>query len=502
MQQAPLHAEKFSLRKIFPVAVALVPTACPLKARAQQFAPAGNLLYNAERMKIGVIGTGYVGLVTGVCFAELGNDVVCVDVDEAKVKAVQAGQIPIYEPGLEKLCKKALKARKLHATTDLAQAAKHAEILFLALPTPPGEDGSADLSYVLDVAEKLGPLLEHYTVVVNKSTVPVGTARRVREAIARNADIAAFDVVSNPEFLREGFAVHDFLQPDRIVIGTSSERASQLMQQLYEPMTGRGCPLLMMDEPSAELTKYAANSFLAMKITFMNQVANLCEAVGADVDAVRLGVGSDDRIGPRFLYPGIGYGGSCFPKDVQALLHVARAAGCNFELLETIITLNRQQQRRLTEKVMAMFGNDLTGRTFALWGLAFKPNTDDIRQSPALRIIEDLTAAGAHIIAYDPQAIANTKRQLGENPAISYGADMYDAAEDADALLVATEWPQFEGVDLARVKAALKQPVLFDGRNIFSPAAMRAAGFTYVSIGRAASPSDDSLEDEAGASGR
>lgn len=451
--------------------------------RALWFAAAGDVLYNSFIMKIGVIGTGYVGLVTGTCFAELGNDVICVDVDEAKVRAMQEGRVPIYEPGLQDVFDRSIAAGRLRFTTDLKKAAADADVLFLALPTPPGEDGSADLSYVLGVADDLGPLLKHYTVIVDKSTVPVGTAEQVRQKIAVHATVD-FDVVSNPEFLREGFAVYDFMAPDRIVIGTSSERARTIMADLYEPITREDHPIFFMDERSAELTKYASNSFLAMKITFMNQIANLCEAVGADVDAVRLGVGSDERIGQRFLFPGIGYGGSCFPKDVLALTHTAREAGCNFALLETVISLNRQQQKRLTQKVLDYYNHDIEGKTFALWGLSFKPDTDDVRQAPALDMAKDLISAGARVVAYDPEALENTKRQLGKLKGIAYATDQYGALKKADALLIATEWPQFESADLTRIKKLLASPVIFDGRNIFSVEKMANSGFYYASIGR------------------
>lgn len=434
-------------------------------------------------MKIGIVGTGYVGLVTGTCFAELGNDVLCVDIDEQKVAAMRQGHVPIYEPGLEELFARNTAEGRLAFTTDLAQAARHAEILFLALPTPSGEDGSADLSYVLGVAEKLGPLLERYTVIVDKSTVPVGTSEQVREHIARAASVE-FDVVSNPEFLREGLAIQDFMEPDRIVVGSSSPRALTLMQALYEPITKRNHPLITMDERSAEMTKYAANSFLAMKITFMNEIANLCERVGADVDAVRRGVGSDDRIGPRFLYPGIGYGGSCFPKDVQALLHTAAEHDYQFGLLRAVIDLNMRQQKLLTKKVLAYYGNNVQGKIFALWGLAFKPDTDDIRQAPAIGMAADLLAAGARIQAYDPEAMDNARRVFAESPNITFCEDEFAALENADALLIATEWPQFRAVPLERIKQSLKIPAVFDGRNLFEPTAAASAGVYYESIGR------------------
>ena len=433
--------------------------------------------------KVVIVGTGYVGLVTGTCFAELNNDVTCVDIDTAKVKAMQDGQIPIYEPGLEDLFSKNITAGRLHFTTDLATAVADAEVIFLALPTPPGDDGSADLSYVLDVAEDLGPLLNRYTVVVDKSTVPVGTAEQVRGRIAAKATVP-FDVVSNPEFLREGFAVADFMSPNRVVIGTSSEEARIVMEELYAPVVGDTHPLLFMNERSAELTKYAANSFLAMKITFMNQIANLCERVGADVDSVRMGVGSDERIGHRFLYPGIGYGGSCFPKDVQALMHTASEFGYDFDLLRSVIQHNQEQQRVLTDKVLEYFGNNVKGKTLALWGLAFKPDTDDIREAPALGIIEALTAAGATIQAYDPEAMANIKKRFAGNNKLVLAKDKLAALDGADALLIATEWRLFAQTPLQDVKAKLKSPVVFDGRNIFSVDIMQQLGFYYESVGR------------------
>lgn len=437
-----------------------------------------------NHMKISVVGTGYVGLVTGACFAELGHDVICVDNDAQKVARMQAGDVPIYEPGLDDVVARATASGRLRFTTELAASAA-AKVVFLALPTPPGEDGSADLSYILGVAGKLGPLLRHYTVVVDKSTVPVGTAQKVRARIAKGAK-HPFDVVSNPEFLREGFAVRDFMEPDRIVVGTHSAKARAVMAGLYAPIAGdEGCRLLCMDEASAELTKYAANSFLAMKISFMNEIANLCERVGADVDAVRLGVGSDERIGHRFLFPGIGYGGSCFPKDVQALLCTANEQAYDFGLLEAVIKLNNRQQKVLTQKVLRHFGGDVRGKTFALWGLAFKPDTDDIRQSPALGVIEDLTAAGAQVVAYDPEAMDNVRRLMAGNRRLSFADSEYDAAGGADALLVVTEWAQFKSASLARLKKLLAKPEVFDGRNVFEPDDMRRHGFYYESVGRA-----------------
>lgn len=433
--------------------------------------------------RVAVVGTGYVGLVTGTCFAELGNNVICVDIDEQKVKRMQDGEVPIYEPGLEALFARNIEEGRLKFTTSLEEAMQAAEIVFLALPTPPGGDGSADLSYVLGVADNLGPLLKDYTVIIDKSTVPVGTAEQVRERIAANTDMQ-FDVVSNPEFLREGFAVDDFMKPDRVVIGAGSQRACEVMGELYEPITDEKHPILFMNERSAELTKYAANSFLAMKITFMNQIANLCERVDADVDAVRKGVGADDRIGSRFLYPGIGYGGSCFPKDVLALIHTANEFGYDFDLLKTVIDRNHEQQKVLVEKVKRHFGEDLKGKTFALWGLAFKPDTDDIREAPALVMIDELTKAGAKIQAFDPEAMENVRRQYGDNPGLALVDSGQAALQGADALLIATEWKQFAGSSLETIKDALKQPVVFDGRNLFDLDDMKRVGMYYESIGR------------------
>jgi UDPglucose 6-dehydrogenase len=433
--------------------------------------------------RVAVVGTGYVGLVTGTCFAELGNDVVCVDIDEQKVTRMQEGVVPIYEPGLEALFARNIEEGRLKFTTDLPAAMQGAEIVFLALPTPPGEDGSADLSYVLGVADELGPLLKNYTVIVDKSTVPVGTAEQVRDRIAAHTDVV-FDVVSNPEFLREGFAVEDFMKPNRVVIGAGSQRACDVMGEMYEPITDETHPVLYMNERSAELTKYAANSFLAMKITFMNQIANLCEHVDADVDAVRLGVGSDDRIGSRFLYPGIGYGGSCFPKDVLALIHTAGQFGYDFDLLQTVIERNKTQQKVLVEKVKRYYNDDLSGKTLALWGLAFKPDTDDIREAPALLMIEELTKAGAQVRAFDPEAMETVRRVYGDKAGLTLVDSESEALQGSDALLIATEWKQFAGASLEEIKTTLSQPVVFDGRNLFSLDDMKAAGMYYESIGR------------------
>jgi UDPglucose 6-dehydrogenase len=432
-------------------------------------------------MKIVVIGTGYVGLVTGTCFAETGNKVVCVDIDQAKVDKLSAGQITIYEPGLEKLFLRNVKEERLRFTTNLASVVDEVKIIFLALPTPPGADGAADLKFVLGVAEELGKLLSSYKVIVNKSTVPVGTADKVRTAIAKNYQ-GDFDVVSNPEFLREGVAVDDFMKPDRVVIGTSSERARKLMSELYAPFVRQGNPILFMDERSSELTKYAANSFLAMKISFMNEIAQLCERMGADVDMVRRGIGSDERIGKRFLFSGIGYGGSCFPKDVQALIKSADAVDYDFAILKAVEGVNTKQKVHLVQKIKEYFQGNLKGKRFALWGLAFKPNTDDIREAPALAIIHTLLKEGATVCAYDPEAMGNLKRQLGAS--IDYATSQYSALEGADALLIATEWSEFRTPDFERIATLLPSKLIFDGRNLFEVAKMRQLGYQYISIGR------------------
>jgi len=432
-------------------------------------------------MKIAVVGTGYVGLVSGTCFAETGNDVVCVDIDEKKVAAMQAGQIPIYEPHLDVLFERNIKAGRLTFTTDLAQAIADAKLIFLALPTPPGEDGSADLSYVLGVAVELGKIMKDYKVVIDKSTVPVGTAEKVHAAIAQHATVD-FDVVSNPEFLREGFAVDDFLKPDRVVIGCSSARAQNLMEELYKPFVRQGNPILFMDEKSAELTKYAANSFLATKITFMNEVANFCEIVGADVDKVRRGMGTDTRIGSRFLFPGIGYGGSCFPKDVQALHKSGEEAQFDFGILTSVMRANEAQKTILFDPLRDYFNGNLEGKRIALWGLAFKPETDDIREAPALYMIEKLTAAGATVVAYDPEAMDNVRERIGDR--IEYAEGHLQALDGADALLICTEWQVFRNPNMADVKERLNAPAVFDGRNLYDLDTMRQHGFYYKSIGR------------------
>jgi UDPglucose 6-dehydrogenase len=432
-------------------------------------------------MKITVVGTGYVGLVTGTCLAETGNTVTCVDIDEKKVNKLKGGQITIYEPGLEKLFERNLKEERLSFTTSLADGIKEAQIIFLALPTPPGEDGSADLRYVLGVAEDIGKLLTDYKVIIDKSTVLVGTAEKVQEAILRNYK-GEFDVVSNPEFLREGVAVEDFMKPDRIVIGTRSDRAKKLLEQLYAPYVRQGNPIIFMDERSAELTKYAANSFLATKISFMNEVAQLCERLGADVDMVRKGIGSDERIGRRFLFPGIGYGGSCFPKDVQALVHSSWEVGYDFRILDAVMDVNERQKVHLVSKVKKYFDDDLQGKHFTLWGLAFKPNTDDIREAPALYIIEELLKAGATVAAYDPEAMENVKSLFGDK--IVYAENQYDALKGADALIIATEWNEFRTPDFLKIVSNMKKKAVFDGRNLFDTTAIRELGFYYESIGR------------------
>lgn len=442
-------------------------------------------------MKISVIGTGYVGLVTGTCFAETGNLVTCVDINEEKVKKLSSGKVTIYEPGLEKIFERNEKEGRLKFTTSLAEGIKDARIIFLALPTPPDEDGSADLKYVLGVSKEIGSLLQanDYKIIIDKSTVPVGTAFKVHENILqslqkRNIENAKelFDVVSNPEFLREGVAVEDFMKPNRVVIGTSSEKARKVLGELYAPFVRQGNPIIYMDEKSAELTKYAANAFLATKISFMNEVAQMCEKLGADVDMVRRGIGSDDRIGKRFLFPGIGYGGSCFPKDVQALAKSALEVNYEFKILEAVMAVNENQKVHLLPKIKAYFKNDLKGKKIALWGLAFKPNTDDIREAPSLQLIKELTAAGASIEAYDPEAMENVQREIGDK--IKYASNQYNALQDADALIIATEWSEFRTPDFDKIKSLLKYPAIFDGRNLFELYHMQEKGFYYESIGR------------------
>lgn len=432
-------------------------------------------------MKIAVIGTGYVGLVTGTCFADTGNDVTCVDIDVDKVEKLSNGGITIYEPGLEKLFLRNLKEERLRFTTDLAAAVKDAVIIFLALPTPSGEDGSADMKYVLGVADDLGKMISDYKIIIDKSTVPVGTSEKVHSIIAKNCK-CEFDVVSNPEFLREGVAVDDFMKPDRVIIGTSSEKAKKIINDLYAPFVRQGNPVIFMDERSAELTKYAANSFLATKITFMNEIARLCEFLGADVDMVRRGIGSDERIGKRFLFPGIGYGGSCFPKDVQALVRSSKAVNYDFQILNAVMDVNEKQKLHLVPRIKKYFNNNLKGKRFALWGLAFKPNTDDIREAPALYMIDALIAEGATVCAFDPEAMNNVKNLLKDK--IEYAESQYDALKNGDALIIATEWNEFRTPDFSKVAAGLKSKVIFDGRNLFDLAAIRDLGFHYESIGR------------------
>jgi UDPglucose 6-dehydrogenase len=442
-------------------------------------------------MNIAVVGTGYVGLVSGTCFAESGNHVICVDINEDKVRRLSQGEIVIYEPGLEVLFQRNLKEKRLHFTTNLRDAVAKSELIFLALPTPPGEDGSADLSYVLGVASDIGKILaelKEYRVIINKSTVPVGTAEKVRDKVLEHYQ-GEFDVVSNPEFLREGVAVEDFMKPDRVVVGCSSERARKLMQQLYAPFVRQGNPIYFMDERSAEITKYAANSYLAMRITFMNELANLCERVGADVETVRVGMGSDNRIGKRFLFPGIGYGGSCFPKDVQALVQTSNQYGYDYSILNAVMQVNDQQKLILADKIIQYFGGNLNGRTIAVWGLAFKPNTDDIREAPALYIIPRLVEAGARVVCYDPEGMKNTEAYFREahpelSAQITFAGDAYAALEGADALAICTEWTIFRTPEFDAMKKALKAPVIFDGRNLYDTQQMREQGFYYDSIGR------------------
>ncbi|HCC64734.1 MAG TPA: UDP-glucose 6-dehydrogenase [Flavobacteriales bacterium] len=432
-------------------------------------------------MNIAVVGTGYVGLVSGTCLAETGNHVICVDIDQAKVELMQGGEVPIYEPNLDKLFLRNIEAGRLEFTTDLKAAVDHADIIFLALPTPPDEDGSADLSYVLGVADQLGNMMTSYKVVVDKSTVPVGTADKVKAAISANASVE-FDVVANPEFLREGFAVDDFLKPDRIVVGCSGQRAKELMEELYKPYVRQGNPILFMDERSAELTKYAANSFLATKITFMNEVANFCEKVGADVDMIRMGMGTDNRIGHRFLFSGIGYGGSCFPKDVKALHKSGKEVGLDFQILDSVMSVNDAQKTIFLQPMKAHFGGSLQGIKVAMWGLSFKPETDDIREAPSLYMIDKLISEGAEVVAFDPEAMPNVQGRIGNS--IQYAQQALDALDGADCLLICTEWAVFRNPDFAAMEARMKGKVIFDGRNLYNNAKMARAGWTYRSIGR------------------
>ncbi len=431
--------------------------------------------------KIAVVGTGYVGLVTGTCFAETGNQVTCIDIDVDKVTKMKNGEVPIYEPNLDTYFERNITAGRLTFTTSLEEGIEDAEIIFLALPTPPGEDGSADLSYILGVAEQLGKIITEFKVIVDKSTVPVGTAEKVEKAIKKNTDLE-FAVVSNPEFLREGFAVSDFMKPDRVVLGTSNAKAKKIMEKLYKPFVRQGNPIYFMDEKSAELTKYAANSFLATKITFMNEVANFCELVGADIDKVRAGIGSDTRIGKRFLFPGIGYGGSCFPKDVQALVKSGNDVGYNFEILNSVIQVNQHQKTILFPKMKNYFKGSLQGKKIAVWGLAFKPDTDDIREAPALYLIEKLLESGAKVCAYDPESMDNVKSVIGDK--IEYAENEYQVLSDCDALLICTEWSIFRNPDFDRMKSQMSDLVIFDGRNLFDLEEMNNRGFYYSSIGR------------------
>ncbi|MEO6830658.1 MAG: UDP-glucose/GDP-mannose dehydrogenase family protein [Chitinophagaceae bacterium] len=433
-------------------------------------------------MNITIVGTGYVGLVSGTCFAETGNSVVCVDINEQKIEQLRSGICPIYESGLENLLQRNTKEGRLQFTTSLKEGIAKAQIIFLALPTPPGVDGSADLQFVLDVVGQLGDMINRYTVIVNKSTVPVGTAEQVSNVLATKLDRNLFDVVSNPEFLREGVAVDDFLKPDRVVIGTESERARKLMEELYGPFVRQGNPVYFMDERSAEMTKYAANAYLAMRISFMNEMANLCEKAGANVDQVRIGIGSDSRIGKRFLFPGVGYGGSCFPKDVKALVRTARELDYEFKIIETVMEVNELQKTRLGLKIREYFGSNLAGKTIAVWGLAFKPETDDIREAPALELIKELLDAGVNVRAFDPEAMENVQRLFGDK--VYFAEDQYDALKGADAMALVTEWSEFRNPDFERIQSYMKMPAIFDGRNVYTLEKMEQLGFYYESIGR------------------
>ncbi|WP_210466244.1 UDP-glucose dehydrogenase family protein [Rufibacter roseolus] len=438
-------------------------------------------------MKIAVVGTGYVGLVTGTCFAEVGIDVTCIDVNVKKIEDLKQGILPIYEPGLEEMVMRNVAKDRLHFSTDLATAIQGCDAAFIAVGTPPGEDGSADLKYVLGVAREIGQHMNDYLVVVTKSTVPVGTANKVKQAVAeeleKRGSKLSFDVASNPEFLKEGAAIDDFLKPDRIVIGVESDQAEEVMRKLYKPFLLNGHPIIFMDVPSAEMTKYAANSMLATKISFMNDIANLCEIMGADVNMVRRGIGSDTRIGNKFIYPGIGYGGSCFPKDVKALIKTAAENGYQMQILQAVESVNENQKEVLFNKVMKHFGGDLAGKTFALWGLSFKPKTDDMREAPSLVIIEKLLAEGACVKAYDPVAIKEAKHMIGENDKVEYAKDEYEALIDADALLIVTEWPEFRSPNFQVIGKLLKNKVIIDGRNIYEAKELRELGFAYYGIG-------------------
>ena len=432
-------------------------------------------------MNLTVIGTGYVGLVTGTCLADMGNNVICVDIDEEKVKNMKNGVVPIFEPNLEELFHKNIEGERLHFTTNLEEAIENSTVIFLALPTPQDEDGSADLSYVQGVAHDLGKMIKDYKIIINKSTVPVGTSDIVKDIVSSHTDVE-FDVVSNPEFLREGYAVKDFMEPERIIIGSKSEKAKSILTKLYKPFINTKRPIIFMDERSSELTKYASNCFLATKITFMNEVANLCEIIGSDVDMVRIGMGSDSRIGNRFLYPGIGYGGSCFPKDVNALVKSSVEANYDFKILKSVLEINVKQKKSLVPKVSGYFNNDLKGKKVAIWGLAFKPNTDDVREAPAIDVINELLLQDVEITAYDPEAMSNIKRIYGDK--IKFGKNAYDILEDADCLLICTEWSEFTQPSFNRMKTLLKNPIIFDGRNMFDLEAMKQNGFHYESVGR------------------
>ena len=432
-------------------------------------------------MNITVVGTGYVGLVTGTCLAETGNDVLCIDIDESKIEIMKSGQVPIYEPHLDLLFQRNVKAGRLNFSSQLQEGLNHGEIIFLALPTPEDEDGSADLKYVIGVAEEIGKRISDYKIIVDKSTVPVGTSEKVRDAISKHTNID-FDVVSNPEFLREGFAVDDFLKPERIIIGSSSDKATEQMKRLYKPYVRSGNPIIVMDEKSAELTKYAANAFLATKITFMNEIANFCEKVGADVDKVRIGIGTDSRIGKRFLFPGIGYGGSCFPKDVKALYKSGKDSNYDFKILDAVLDVNAKQKLVLIPKIRDHFKNDLKGKNIAVWGLAFKPETDDIREAPSLEIINTLLEYNCNISVYDPEAMPNVERKLGDK--IEFSKSMYDTLDKADALIICTEWSIFRTPDFNKVKELMRSHTIFDGRNLYDVDDLKKEGFKYISIGR------------------
>lgn len=432
-------------------------------------------------MKISVIGTGYVGLVAGTCFAESGSDVICVDIDEKKIRGLRKGQSPIYEPGLDELLKKNMAEKRLSFTTDLEHAVKHTDVIFLALPTPQSEDGSADLQHVLDAAKQIGKCIKGYKVIVDKSTVPVGTADRVRDIIRRQTDVE-FDVVSNPEFLKEGNAVNDFLKPDRVVVGSASARATEIMQDLYAPFVRTGNPIIIMDVRSAEVAKYAANSFLATKISFINEIANLCERVGADIDMVRKAIGADPRIGQQFLFAGVGYGGACFPKDVAALAKTSKEHDYDFEILESVQNVNKRQRKLFVDKIIKFFGGKLRGTTIAVWGLSFKPKTDDMRQAPSITVISELLKRGVIVHAHDPIAIHEAKKHFGKK--VKYFKNNYDALRGAHALVIVTEWSEFRRPDFERMKSLMREHVIFDGRNIYDPGILAEKGFTYFSIGR------------------